>query len=423
MIYKKRIVDDLLSLKLRSKGAVVIEGPKWCGKTTTALQQSRSVLKVDEPDKRQDNLELSRIKPSLLLEGETPRLIDEWQVAPLLWDAVRNEVDERSSEGQFILTGSSVGSGSSEITHSGTGRFTWLKMRTMSLFESGESTGDISLSELFKTPKEITGKSKLSINDVAFAIARGGWPHSIDMDKDVSLLQAYDYYDGVVKSDVNRVDGIGKNEERVKRLLRSYARNIGTQASYSSIKKDTASNDSDALSENTLLTYINALKKIYVIEDMPAWDPNLRSKTAIRTADTRYFSDPSIAVASLGLGVDDLFEDMKTFGFLFESLVVRDLRIYAESIGGNVYHYRDKNDLECDAVIHLRNGHYGLVEIKLGGEEAIQEAAKSLKKVREKIDTDKMKEPSFMMIVVGVGNYAYKRDDGVYIVPIGSLRN
>ncbi len=423
MIYKKRIVDDLLSLKLRSKGAVVIEGPKWCGKTTTALQQSRSVLKVDEPDKRQDNLELSRIKPSLLLEGETPRLIDEWQVAPLLWDAVRNEVDERSSEGQFILTGSSVGSGSSEITHSGTGRFTWLKMRTMSLFESGESTGDISLSELFKTPKEITGKSKLSINDVAFAIARGGWPHSIDMDKDVSLLQAYDYYDGVVKSDVNRVDGIGKNEERVKRLLRSYARNIGTQASYSSIKKDTASNDSDALSENTLLTYINALKKIYVIEDMPAWNPNLRSKTAIRTADTRYFSDPSIAVASLGLGVDDLFEDMKTFGFLFESLVVRDLRIYAESIGGNVYHYRDKNDLECDAVIHLRNGHYGLVEIKLGGEEAIQEAAKSLKKVREKIDTDKMKEPSFMMIVVGVGNYAYKRDDGVYIVPIGSLRN
>lgn len=423
MVYKKRIVDDMMALKLRSKGAVVIEGPKWCGKTTTALQQSKSVLKVDEPDKRQDNLELSRIKPSLLLEGETPRLIDEWQVAPLLWDAIRNEVDKRSLEGQFILTGSSVGSESTEITHSGTGRFTWLKMRTMSLFESDESSGEVSLSELFKTPEEITGKNKLSINDIAFAISRGGWPHSINMDKDVALLQAYDYYDGIVKSDVNRVDGISKNEERVKKLLRSYARNIGTQASYSSIKKDTAVNDSDAISENTLLTYINALKKIYVIEDMPAWNPNLRSKTAIRTADTRYFSDPSIAVASLGLGVEDLFEDMKTFGFLFESLVVRDLRIYADSIGGNVYHYRDKNDLECDAVIHLRNGRYGLIEIKLGGEEAIKEAAKSLKKVYEKIDTDKMKEPSFMMIVIGVGDFAYKREDGIYIVPIGCLKN
>ncbi len=423
MIYKKRIADEMLQLKLRSKGAVVIEGSKWCGKTTTAMQQAESVLKMDDPKKRQYNIQLSQIEPSALLKGKCPRLIDEWQIAPLIWDAVRYEVDERSLEGQFILTGSSSALDSKEITHSGTGRFSWLKMRTMSLFESGESSGEVSLKELFSNPQKIEGNSSLSLKEIAFIICRGGWPHSIFMDENIALLQPYDYLDGIVKSDVSRVDGISKKGDRVRKILKSYARSIGGQMAYSSMKKDIVSNEADTMSDNTFSTYVNALKKLYVIEDMPAWNPNVRSKSAIRMTETRYFSDPSIAVAALGLGPNDLFDDIKTFGFLFECLAIRDLRIYAESLYGDVYHYRDKSGLECDAVIHLRNGNYGLVEIKLGGVDAINDGVKSLNALGDKIDTEKMNAPSFKMILTAAGDYAYRRQDGIYIVPIGCLKN
>lgn len=423
MIYKTRIVDDMLKIKLLSKGACLIEGPKWCGKTTTALQQAKSVLRMDNPLNRETYIETSQIKPSLLLKGETPRLIDEWQLAPRLWDAIRYEIDQRGEEGLFILTGSSTGTNSNEITHSGTGRFSWLKMRTMSLYESGESSGEVSLKKLFEQDYAIEGVNHLTFDDLAFLTCRGGWPHSISMNKDIALLQAYDYYDGVIKSDVNKVDGISKKEDKIKLLMRSYARNIGSQVSYSIIKEDMNINNQNELGENTLSTYISALKRIYVIEDLPAWNPNLRSKTAIRTTDTRYFSDPSIAVASLGIGPEDLANDIKTFGLLFECLCIRDLRVYAESINGELYHYRDKNGLECDAVVHLRNGQYGLIEIKLGGDKAIEDASLTLNKLHKKLDTQKMKEPSFKMVLVGVGDYAYKRNDGILIVPIGCLKN
>ena len=421
--YRKRIVDSMLLDKLEAKGAVVIEGPKWCGKTTTALQVAKSDLRMDNPAKRDDNLRLSEIDPQSLLVGPVPRLIDEWQIAPKIWDAVRYEVDNRDEEGQFILTGSAVPVESDEIKHSGTGRFTWLAMRTMSLFESGESTGEVSLNDLFSSPDKIRGTNPLDLKKLSFVICRGGWPRSVDMKEKPALEQASDYYDGVVRSDINRADGVNKNPERVKRLMRSYARSQGTQTTLVSLREDIVSNDSSALDDETVSRYISALKKIFVIEDMPAWNPNLRSKTAVRTSDTRYFTDPSIATAALGLGPGDLFGDLHTFGFLFEALCVRDLRIYAGSLGGEVFHYRDKSGLECDTVIKLRNGHYGLAEIKLGGVTAIEEGVKNLARLTKEIDTEKMYAPSFRMIIVGVGPYAYRREDGIYIVPIGCLKN
>jgi predicted AAA+ superfamily ATPase len=366
---------------------------------------------------------MSEIEPGRLLSGDVPRLIDEWQIAPKIWDAVRYEVDTRGEEGQFILTGSAVPVDTKEITHSGTGRFTWLTMRTMSLYESGESTGDVSLSNLFETPNRIEGENRIDLDNLAFLICRGGWPFAIDMGKKAALSQAYDYYDAVVKSDINRADGVNKNPERVKRLMRAYARHQGMQITNTMLKEDIKANDSESINEDTVLAYINALKKIYVVEDMPAWNPNLRSKTAIRSTDTRYYIDPSIAVAALGVGPQDLINDLNTFGLLFETLCVRDLRVYAYSIGGEVLHYRDKNGLECDTVIHLKNGSYGLAEIKLGGDKLIEEGAKNLKTLSNKIDTTKMKPPAFMMIVTGVGDYAYRREDGIYIVPIGCLKD
>lgn len=345
MEYRKRIADETLTLKLASKGACVIEGPKWCGKTTTALQKAGSVLRMDEPRIRKNNIQMAQINPSLLLSGKTPRLIDEWQIAPIIWDAIRYEVDARGLEGQFILTGSAVGTNSKEITHSGTGRFSWLKMRTMSLYESLESTGEVSLLSLFDAPSSIMGTNHLSFDDLAYLVCRGGWPHAVGMKKEIALLQPYDYLDGVAKSDINRVDGKRKNEEMVRCLLRSYARHIGSGGSYESIRMDVGSSSGNGIAENTFASYVTALKGIYVIEDMPAWNPNLRSKAAIRSKDTRYFVDPSIAVASLGLGPNDLTNDLNTFGFLFECLCVRDLRVYAESLGGNVYHYRDKSEI------------------------------------------------------------------------------
>lgn len=421
--YKARIADIILQRKLAGKGAVLIEGPKWCGKTTTAEQAANSNLYMSDPENEKQNLMLVDINPKLLLQGETPRLIDEWQIAPKIWDAIRYEVDHRSNEGQFILTGSAVPANMDEVKHTGTGRFAWLLMRPMSLFESGESNGMVRLQDLFAKKKDLIGINNLDLNRISFLVCRGGWPRATFLPDEIALDQAYDYYDAVVKSDISRVDGVTRDPERVKRLMRSYARNQGTQISNEALKTDMAVNDVSTLDTNTVLSYINALKKIFVIEEMPAWNPNLRSKTAIRSTATRYFVDPSIAVAALGIGPNDLLNDLNTFGFLFETMCVRDLRIFADVMNGCVYHYRDKTGLECDAVIHLRNGDYGLIEIKLGGEIAIEQGAATLKKLRDRIDTEKMKEPSFLMVLTATGKYAFQRPDGVYIVPLGCLRD
>lgn len=421
--YRPRVADKILLRKLEGKGAVLIEGPKWCGKTTTAEQIAASVLYMDDPQSKEQNLTMADMNPKRLLSGETPRLIDEWQLAPKLWDAVRFEVDHRGELGQFVLTGSAVPVDTKEITHSGTGRFTWLTMRPMSLFESGDSTGDVSLRELFGSPDSIDGASRVDMDRLAFLICRGGWPQAVDMREEIALDQAIDYFDAVVHSDVNRADGVNKNPERVKRLMRSLARNQGQQVGNTVIAADIASNDGSSIDEETVASYISALKKIFVVEDMPAWNPNLRSKTAIRTSDTRYYVDPSIAASALGAGPNDLISDLNSMGFLFETLCVRDLRVFADALGGEVYHYRDKSGLECDAVIHLRNGAYGLVEIKLGGDKLIADGVASLNALAGKLDTEKMKVPSFLMVLVGVGDYAYRRQDGVYVVPIGCLRD
>lgn len=421
--YKNRVVDEILEKKLKGKGAVLIQGPKWCGKTTTAEQISKSILYMTKPDEKEQNVIMAEINPSLLLKGNVPRLIDEWQVAPKLWDAVRYEIDHRNAEGQFILTGSAVPAKMHDVTHSGTGRFAWLLMRPMSLYESGESNGQVSLKDLFEGKKNIEGINDLELEKVAYLACRGGWPRAIFMQNEIALEQAYDYYDAVVNRDISEADNISRNPERVKKLMRSYARNMGSQASNDTIKNDMLINDSASLDTDTVLSYINALKKIFVVEESPAWNPNLRSKTAIRTSNTRYFIDPSIAVASLGIGPKDLMKDLNTFGLIFETMCIRDLRVYAESINGNVYHYRDANELECDAVIHLRNGSYGLIEIKLGGDKLIEEGAKNLKNLESRIDVQKMSNPSFLLVLTATGKYAYQREDGVYVVPIGCLKN
>ena len=421
--YRNRVVDAILQEKLEGKGAVLIEGPKWCGKTTTAEQIAKSVLYMDDPQSKEQNVNMAALNPKRLLSGETPRLIDEWQIAPKLWDAIRFEVDHRDDLGQFVLTGSAVPPDTKEITHSGTGRFSWLMMRPMSLYESGESTGEVSLSGLFEGKGEVDGESKLDLERIAFLICRGGWPRSIDMRDKIALNQAIDYYDAVVHSDINRADGVEKNPERVKRLMRSLARNQGQQIANTAIAADIAANDESTINQETVAGYISALKKIFVVEDMPAWNPNLRSKSAIRTSDTRYFVDASIAAAALGIGPNDLINDLNTMGFLFETMCVRDLRVYAEALGGSVYHFRNKAGLECDAVVHLRNGSYGLIEIKLGGKRLIRDGVETLTSLTESIDTSKMKEPAFRMILTAADQYAYRREDGICIVPVGCLKD
>ena len=421
--YRKRIADEILARKLEGKGAVLIEGPKWCGKTTTAEQIAASILYMDEPEKKEQNITMSELNPKRLLKGAAPRLIDEWQIAPKLWDAIRFEVDHRGELGQFVLTGSAVPADTKEITHSGTGRFTRLTMRPMSLYESGDSTGEVSLKDLFDGAAEIDGASELDIDRLAFLVCRGGWPQAVDMRDEIALDQAMDYYDAVVRSDINRADGEQKNSEKVHRLMRSYARNQGSQIPNTVLAQDVSANDEVSMSDETVAAYVSALRKIFVVEDMPAWNPNLRFRTAIRSSDTRYYIDPSIAAAALGIGPNDLVNDLKTFGFLFETLCIRDLRVFADSLNGEVYHYRDRDGQECDAVAHLRNGKYGLIEIKLGGDRLIEEGAKSLKAMEAKIDTDKMNAPSFLMVLTGTGDYAYRRQDGVYVVPIGCLKN
>lgn len=420
--YKRRIADQILAEQLDTTGAVLVQGPKWCGKTTTAAQAAKSVLYMDDPETKENNLLLADSNVKALLEGATPRLIDEWQIATKLWDAARFVIDRRNETGQFIFTGSAVPANTSTIFHSGTGRFAWLTMRPMSLFESGESNGSMSLRTLFDGKAETALANQLTLQDLAFLVCRGGWPGTLRLQRKSALRQAYNYIDAVANSDISRVDGVSRDASFAKRLMRSYARHQGAQVPISTICKDLEENENQSMSEDTIASYLNALRKIFVVEDMPAWNPNLRSKTAIRTSDTRYFVDPSVAAAALGLGPDDLMKDLNTFGLLFETLAVRDLRVFADALDGELFHYRDKNGLECDAVIHLRNGHYGLIEIKLGGDKLIGEGVKTLNALAKKIDTGKMPEPSFKMVLTGIGQYAFQCNDGVYIVPIGSLR-
>ena len=378
-----------------------------------------------KPDIKNHFRSLLEIDSDAALAGETPMLIDEWQTVPKLWDAVRYTVDHRHAMGQFILTGSAVPytDAEKEREHSGTGRFAWLTMRPMTLFESGESNGTISLGELFQAPEKILQKNDLKLSDIAFLICRGGWPIAVGLPEETALEQAFDYYDAVTKEDITNVDGVKRASERVQRLMRAYARHQGTQASIATLKKDLKNNDTTTLDEDTISSYLDALRKIFVVEDMPAWNPNLRSKTAIRTTDTRYFVDPSIATAALALGPTDLMNDLNTMGFFFEAMCVRDLRVFAEALNGKVYHYRDKSGLECDAVVHLRNGQYGLIEIKLGGDSLIKEGAETLNELANQIDTTRMKSPAFKMILTATGEYAYRRtEDGIYVVPIGCLK-
>ena len=421
--YLKRLADEQLELQLEAAGVVVVEGAKWCGKTTTALQQANSVIFMDEPKRKEEYLRLAESDIEVLLDGNTPRLIDEWQKAPQFWDACRYLVDRRGDEGQFILTGSAEPVDQSRMSHTGTGRVGWVKMRPMSLYESGESNGNVSLGELFEGRFKPAEGNELNLKELCYLICRGGWPKAIGKSERAALKQAYNYIDAVAKREIIEVDKVHRSESNTRRLLRSYARHQASQATNGTISADLKANDGNTLNDATIASYLNALRKIFVIEDMEAWNPNLRSKAAIRTTDTRYFVDPSIAIASLGLGPNDLMKDLNTLGLLFETLVVRDLRVYAEALDGSVFHYRDNNGLECDSVLHLRNGHYGLVEIKLGGETLINEGASNLLSLAKKIDTEKMYAPSFMMVVVGTGRYAYRREDGVLVVPIGCLRN
>lgn len=427
--YRPRIADAVLARKLAGKGAVLIEGPKWCGKTTTAEQQAKSVIYMDDPAHVKENLLKAELAPQQLLQGESPCLLDEWQIAPQLWDAIRFEADHREGNGHFILTGSSVPVDEEQeegkvMRHSGTGRFAWVKMRPMALYESGESNGTISLKDIFSAPEKIYAKSTLSREDLAYALCRGGWPGTLGLDREIALDQAFDYVESVAKKDMNRVvDKVRRSPERVRQLMRSYARNLASQVPYETIAADMQANEPKGMDSETVSAYIEALRKLFVIEESKAWNPNLRSKTAIRTTNTRYFSDPSIGTASLGIGPGDLLSDFNTFGLHFEGMAVRDLRTYASSQFGEVYHYRDSEGLECDAIVHLRDGSYGLVEIKIGGESLINDGAHSLIRLRDKIDTTKMKKPSFMMVLIGIGEIAYRRDDGVYVVPLGCLKD
>ena len=418
--YLSRLCDTELKLALQSSGAVLIEGAKWCGKTSTASNAAESIVFMQDPDNASSYLAMADTKPSLLLKGATPRLIDEWQVAPILWDAVRFEVDQRKALGQFILTGSAVPP-ENETAHTGTGRISRLKMRPMSLYESNESTGQISLRELFEGSQVDDGAvSNLSIEKIAFVLCRGGWPASIDLDGLPSLRMPMDYVEAIINQDVSRVDGVEKNPERVRLLLRSLARNIATTATYQTIKKDIEATDI-SISDKTINTYINALRRIFVVEDLPAWAPSLRSKTAIRTTEKRHFVDPSIATAVMRMNPEGILHDFEYFGFLFESLCTRDIRIYAQANDGDVFHYRDKSGLEADLIIRLHDGRWAAIEVKLGNKQ-IEEAAKNLLLLKERINEEKMGKESFLMIITG-GQNAYQRKDGIWVVPIGCLKD
>lgn len=422
--YRPRIADQLLSESLEALGAVLVQGTKWCGKTTTSVHHANSVLYMDDPTQKAQNLALAQTNIKQLLAGATPRVIDEWELAPELWDAARFEVDHRDEHvGQFIFTGSAVPKekDKEKMFHSGAGRFDWITMRPMSLWESGDSTGDVSITDLFDGAMP-EGTSSIDLDRLAFLTCRGGWPGALTLSENAALHVSRAYIKAVVNSDINRVDDVKRDPDLMLRIIRSLARNQGEQIPYTTIRADVINNEKVQLSDDTVESYVKVLKKIFLEEDMRAWNPNLRSKTAIRTTDTRYFVDPSIATAALGLGPKDLINDLIDFGFYFETLAVRDLRVYADALDGEVFHYRDKNGLECDAVLHRRNGSYGLIEIKIGGADNIEKGAKTLKDLASKIDTTKMKAPAFMMVVTGIGQYAYRRPDGVCVVPIGCLK-
>lgn len=427
--YWNRIVDRELDLRLEAFGATLIVGPKWCGKTTTAEEKAKSVLKMQDPDMRDGYLATAKAKPSLLLKGETPRLIDEWQEAPILWDAVRTAVDDRQEEGLFILTGS-TSVDDSQIHHSGTGRISRLKMYPMSLYESRESNGTISLKELFEHPEmDIDGvMSEMRIEDLIFAACRGGWPSALRKKSDAArLIVANDYLKNVCETDISTVDGVTRNPVLAELILKSYARNISTLAKKNSIYKDVAANV-ESLSMPTLDSYITALTRLFVIEDIDAWCPSIRSATTIRSGKKRAFIDPSIAVAALGLSPDYLEKDLKTFGFIFECMCIRDLKVYSQALKGKVSYYHDRYDLEADAVLHIGDGRYALIEFKLGSVE-IEEGAKHLLKIKELVQTyNKMekqvplREPDLLLVITG-GNMAYTRQDGVKVIPIGCLKD
>lgn len=417
--YLPRISDRILHTKLESSGAVLVEGAKWCGKTTTAHQASHSAIYLQDPDNAASYRAMADTKPSLLLKGDKPRLLDEWQTIPVLWDAVRYDVDRSGDVGQYILTGSAVPK-DNQTEHTGTGRISRMTMRTMSLFESLESNGSVSLASLFAGSQDIEGMSTLSIEKIAYAICRGGWPSSIKMKNTAALQVATNYVESVINMDVSRVDDVEKNPERVRLLMRSLARNIATLTTGQTILADIEATDM-SISDKTLAVYLNALRRIFVIEDVPAWQPSLRSKTAIRTSSKRCFVDPSIATAVLRANPDSILEDFELFGFLFESLCIRDMRIYADANDGDVFHYRDQSGLEADMIVRLRNGKWGAVEVKLGSKQ-IEDAAKNLIELKNKINSDKMGAPSFLMVLTG-GEYAYTREDGVLVVPIGCLRD
>jgi uncharacterized protein len=419
MEYKKRVIDDQFRFMLTASGAVLIEGPKWCGKTTSAKTIAKSMIEMDEPKNRVSNVNFAKIAPEIILDGEVPRLIDEWQVAPVLWDAVRHEVDRRSKMGQFILTGSSTPINRDEIIHSGTGRITTLKMRPMSLFESNDSDGSVSLKTIFEGKPIVPCKNSMTIQKLSFLICRGGWPLSLNLEERASLQQAKNYYKAVTESDISRVDGVERDSNKVKALMKSVARNIASQASIPTLLDDLKHGDS-RMSDVTVASYLTALKSIHVIDDLEAWNPNLRSKSAIRTSPTRHFVDPSIATAALGISPNDLLSDFHTMGLVFESLCIRDLRVYADALEGQVFHYRDSSNLECDAIVHLENGSWGAIEIKLA-EHLVQDGVKTLNEIAKKIDTDKMNQPSFLMVLTGDG-YSYQREDGIYVISIASLR-
>lgn len=426
-LYYKRILDETIEKRLKMVGAVVIEGPKWCGKTTTAKQHAKSILQLQDPDNRINYLELAEIMPSKLLEGEKPRLIDEWQVAPVLWDAVRTKIDNTPGYGQFILTGS-TSVNNDEIMHTGTGRVNRMTMVPMSLYESKESNGKISILELFKNPDmDINGiESNLTIEDLAFATCRGGWPESIiQTDRESQLFVAENYVDNICKSDISTVDGVKRDPNRAKKILRSYARNNSTQATKQTILQDVRGNYPD-MAYSTLDNYLKALSKLFVTVDIPAWNPNIRSKSAMKSSDKREFIDPSIATTLLNLNPDGLMFDLDTFGHIFENLCMRDLFAYTSSMGGQVFYYRDRYGLECDCVLTLKNEDYALIEFKLGTTK-IEKGAKNLLKLNRIIkktisETDLyIKEPKFLAIITG-GKFAKTREDGVKEIPIGCLR-
>ncbi len=423
MKYLERVGDELLKRKLRSSAAVLIEGPKWCGKTSMGAQVAKSIVYIQDPDKRSMYRKMADTQPSLLLEGETPHMLDEWQTIPVLWDAVRFAADKRQEMNQFILTGSATpidADENSEMEHTGTGRIARLRMRPMSLWESKESQGQISLKALFDGTQEMgLFENPLTINDLAFVMCRGGWPGSLALEKEDALEVAFNLVDELVNTDVNRVDGTEKNPDRVRAVLRSYARNISTMTAASTIMADVKANDI-SITDKTLTNYLTALRRLFIIEDAKAWQPSLRSKTGIRTSNKRHFVDTSIATAVLELNPTSILEDFNLFGFLFEDFCMRDIRVYTEPLRGTVYHYHDNSDLESDLIIRLHDGRWAAVEVKTGSKE-IEEAATNLIELKKDVDTSKIGNPAFLMVLTA-GQYAYRREDGVYVVPIGCLK-